>query len=66
MAAQQRAKSGPKSAWGVASMMTLRLDKKLQSAFDEVVSEQGKNRSEMIRDFMLKTVQKAGRGDLLK
>lgn len=47
-------------------MMTLRLDKKLQNAFDEVISETGKTRSEMIRDFMLQTVQQAGRGDLLK
>ncbi len=66
MAAQQRAKPGPKPAWEVASMMTLRLDKNLQNAFDEVVSEQGKTRSEMIRDFMLQTVEKAGRTDLLK
>lgn len=66
MSAQQRAKPGPKSAWETASMMTLRLDKKLQTAFDEVVSEQGKNRSEMIRDFMKQTIRDAGREDLLK
>lgn len=66
MAAQQRAKPGPKSAWEAASMMTLRLDKKLQTAFDEVVAGQGKNRSEMLRDFMIETVRAAGREDLLK
>lgn len=66
MSAQQRAKPGPKPVWEVASMMTLRLDKKLQKAFDEVVLEQGKTRSETIRDFMLKTVHQAGRSDLLK
>lgn len=66
MAAEQRLRKGPKPAWEVASTMTLRLDKKLQTAFNEVVTEKGKTQSEMIRDFMLRTVQQAGRGDLLK
>lgn len=66
MAAEHRVRKGPVPAWEVSSTMTLRLDKKLQTAFDQVVAEKGKTKSEMIRNFMLQTVQAAGRSDLLK
>ena len=64
--AERKSKFGPPPAWEVGSTMTLRLDKKLQTAFSAVVNEQGKTQSEMIRDFMLQTVRQAGRSDLLK
>jgi hypothetical protein len=66
MSTLERKKTGRPPISDDASMMTLRLDRKLQAAFGKVVSEQGHTSSETIRGFMLRTVQAAGRSDLLK
>lgn len=62
----ERNKGGRPPLSDDTSMMALRLDRKLQTAFRKVVSEQGRTSSEMIRSFMLRTVHAAGRDDLLK
>ena len=66
MAASERGGKRLNPNWDQNSTFTLRLDTNLQKAFDQVVAEKGQTKSEMIRNFMLQTVQAAGRGDLLK
>lgn len=66
MSALERKKIGRPPISDDVSMMTLRLDRKLQTAFGKVVSEQGSTSSETLRWFMLRTVEAAGRSDLLK
>lgn len=66
MAATERGGRKLNPNWDQNSTFTLRLDTNLQRAFDQVVSEQGQTKSQRIREFMLQTVQAAGRSDLLK
>ena len=66
MPTAERKKIGRPPILDGASTMTVRLEKKLQQAFSEVVTGQGQTSSQKIREFMLRTVREAGREDLLK
>ena len=58
--------SNQNSADKEGAAIHFRVDKKLRDAFNQVVAEQDRSKSQLIRDFMRQTIRAAGREDLLK